>query len=85
MNEVKSDINRMDQKMIDMRKRFADLEHRMSRFAADDPTLEPRSSSPIQNTPNAIDEDSIDEISETEQFVERTVESIPWSKRKNQG
>jgi hypothetical protein len=85
VNEVKSDINRMDQKMIDMRKRFADLEHRVSRFAADDPTLEPRSSSPIPNTPNEIDEDSIDEVSETEQLVESTAESIPLVEKKESG
>jgi len=75
--EVQSDINRMDQKMIDMRKRFADLEHRMSRLAANDPTLKPRSSSLILGTPNEIEDRSIDEVAETEQLVDSTAESIP--------
>ena len=85
VTEVKSDINRMDQKMIDMRKRFADLEHRMSRLAADDPTLKPLSSSPTPDAPNEIEEDPIDEVPETEQLVESTSESIPEVEEKESG
>ena len=79
--KVKSDINRMDQRMIDMRKRFADLQHRMSRLAADDPTLEPRSSTPAP-VASDTDNNTIAEVAENEKLVESTAESIPLVEEK---